>query len=317
MKFKYILIHTAILILAIANSTYAACTFKTKVTAQIAFSNVVVQRDAPVGTVLTSWTHAASRSAMATCNSTFTLYNQMVFRGGVSTNLSQVYATNIPGVGIKSSGYGAGYEYMNPPTSTVFNISSSYTTSDNMSTPFQLIKTGPITSGVLSAEVAAIQYLDSSTNVISQYSTNNAKITALACSVQTQALNFSIGDISTSSFGGTIGSIPGNSSKTQNLGLNCDAGANINVSLQGTQNPDVSTTSVLALTGQGSADVASGVGVELVYNGSPLILNNRIVLKQSAGGQETFPITARYYQTKTTVGTGKANASATLDLTYQ
>lgn len=85
----------------------------------------------------------------------------------------------------------------------------------------------------------------------------------------------------------------------------------------GTQNPDVGTASVLALTNQGDADVAQGVGVQLLYNGSPLILNNRLVLKSSTGGQETFPITARYYQTRTTVTTGKANASATLDLTYQ
>lgn len=63
--------------------------------------------------------------------------------------------------------------------------------------------------------------------------------------------------------------------------------------------------------------MAKGVGVQLLYNGSPFILNNRIVLKRSSGGQETFPLTARYYQTKTAVTTGKANASATLDLTYQ
>ncbi|MCL6720425.1 fimbrial protein [Klebsiella sp. T2.Ur] len=104
---------------------------------------------------------------------------------------------------------------------------------------------------------------------------------------------------------------------TQNLGLNCDVGANINVSLSGTQNPDISDSSVLALTGQGGAGVAKGVGVQIVYNGAPLMLNNRIVLKTSSGGQETFPLTARYYQTRTTVSTGTANASATLNLTYQ
>ncbi|HDS5029757.1 fimbrial protein [Enterobacter kobei] len=57
--------------------------------------------------------------------------------------------------------------------------------------------------------------------------------------------------------------------------------------------------------------------MQIVYNGAPLMLNNRIVLKTSSGGQETFPLTARYYQTRTTVSTGTANASATLNLTYQ
>jgi len=144
-----------------------------------------------------------------------------------------------------------------------------------------------------------------------------ASVTQVACNVNTSNLTFPIGDISTSTFGSSVGTIPSGAQNTQNLGLNCDAGANINVMLQGTQNPDVGTTSVLALTGQGNSDVAKGVGVQLLYNGTPLVLNNRIVLKQSAGGQETFPITARYYQTKTSVSTGKANAAATLDLTYQ
>lgn len=87
--------------------------------------------------------------------------------------------------------------------------------------------------------------------------------------------------------------------------------------LSGAQNPDVSDNTVLALTGQGSAGVAQGVGVQLVYNNTPLILGNNLVLKRTNGGQEMFPLTARYYQTNTTVTTGIANASATLSLTYQ
>jgi type 1 fimbria pilin len=142
-------------------------------------------------------------------------------------------------------------------------------------------------------------------------------VTQVACSITTPNLTFPIGDILATSFGSTVGTTPVEAQNTQNLGLNCDAGANINVSLSGTQNPDVSTTSVLALTGQGTIGIAKGVGVQVLYNGTPLVLNNRIVLKQSSGGQETFPLTARYYQTKTSVSTGVANASATLNLTYQ
>jgi type 1 fimbria pilin len=83
------------------------------------------------------------------------------------------------------------------------------------------------------------------------------------------------------------------------------------------QNPDSANTSVMALTGQGNAGTAKGVGVQLLYNGSPLVMNGRLLLKQSAGGQETLPLTARYYQTLTTVESGSANASATLTITYQ
>ncbi|MCD9160337.1 fimbrial protein, partial [Escherichia coli] len=103
----------------------------------------------------------------------------------------------------------------------------------------------------------------------------------------------------------------------QNLGLTCAAGTNITVSLSGIQNPDSANTSVMALTGQGNAGTAKGVGVQLIYNGVPLVMNSRLFLRQSAGGQETLPLTARYYQTLNRVESGSANASATLNLTYQ
>lgn len=54
--------------------------------------------------------------------------------------------------------------------------------------------------------------------------------------------------------------------------------------LTGPQNPDVSDNTVLALTGQGSAGVARGVGVQLVYNNTPLTLGNNLVLKRTTGG---------------------------------
>lgn len=111
----------------------------------------------------------------------------------------------------------------------------------------------------------------------------------------------------------------GNTAKPKefNVGLTCDAGTRVNAMLTGVQNTDTSTAGVLQLTGAGSAEVASGVGIQILYNNTPLALNNNIVLKTSAGGQETFPFTAQYYQTKNTVKTGSANAIATLNITYQ
>ncbi len=179
------------------------------------------------------------------------------------------------------------------------------------------VKTGGINSGTLNSGLLARIYGNGDNVTAVAFNITSTQIIQLSCSITTPILNFPIGDVLVSKFGTSVGTIPSGAENTQNLGLNCDAGANINVTLHGTQNPDVSTASVLALTGQGSADVASGVGVQLLYNSTPLELNNRIVLKQSASGQETFPLTARYYQTKTAVTPGKANTTATLDLTYQ
>uniref|UniRef100_S0DFU2 Putative fimbrial protein n=1 Tax=termite gut metagenome TaxID=433724 RepID=S0DFU2_9ZZZZ len=195
----------------------------------------------------------------------------------------------------------------------------SYFTGLGVSVAF--VKYGPTVSGVVSGQAiakgtsGAYKFMGNDSNIITF--TSGLNITTVQCSITTPSLTFPIGNISASDFGSTVGTLPAGAQNTQNLGLNCDAGANINVSLNGTQNPDVGTASVLALTGQGDTGVAKGVGVQLLYNGTPLILNNSITLKQSEGGQETFPITARYYQTKTAVTPGTANTSATLDLTYQ
>lgn len=142
--------------------------------------------------------------------------------------------------------------------------------------------------------------------------TNN--ITSIACSLNSTSINVPLGDVSTVQFT-AIGATAGD--KTFDIGLNCDKGARINVALAGTQNTDTTDTSVLALTNAGQTGTAKGVGVQLLYGGVPLKINNNIVLKTSVGGQETLPFTARYYQTNNLLGPGKANSSATLNITYQ
>ncbi|MGU3525446.1 fimbrial protein [Enterobacteriaceae bacterium C23F] len=309
----------------------------------INYGAVVVQRDLAIGQPITSTIYGGYQKDYS-C----TTVNNIVFIGVKSYRSRAsftdgniiVYTTNLPGVGIEIGGYGVSdggnascyitqgcYPYSGSDWQGLmgYGCTASCNPQLYLQPYFRLIKIGAIQSGGLTGQFAAAIAgervfqggLTGKWYGEIPISFGSGSVTQVACSITTPSLTFPIGDILASSFGTSVGATPSAAQNTQNLGLNCDAGANINVSLQGTQNPDVSTTSVLALTGQGSADVASGVGVQLVYNGSPLVLNNRIVLKQSAGGQETFPITARYYQTKTAVTTGKANASATLDLTYQ
>jgi type 1 fimbria pilin len=300
-----------ILFLIFGGYCHASCVrVASTVTKTLNFGNVIAQRDAPVGSILATVSLPASNIQLATCTNSGYQNATMVYLGGQTTSLSNVYQTNIPGVGIKGTIW-----------SLVLSVSQyrSYTVDliDSAASTFSLVKTGNIISGALSGGLAANITYDGSSGDAMDINLTSSNVTQVACSITTPNLSFPIGDILASTFSTTVGTTPTAANNTQNLGLNCDAGANINVSLSGTQNPDVSTTSVLALTGQGSAGVAKGVGVQILYNSTPLILNNRIVLKQSSGGQETFPLTARYYQTKTSVATGSANASATLNLTYQ
>jgi type 1 fimbria pilin len=198
----------------------------------------------------------------------------------------------------------------NPP-------STDYTGTSTVNIPwirYRLYKTGDIKPGQFMVGQVGTWTVSDITPVT--INLMGGYVSQVACSITTPNLTFPIGDVLNSEFGTTVGYIPAKTS-TQNLGLDCDRNANINVTLNGTQNPDVSDASVLALNNQGGSNTAQGVGVQLLYDGNPLVINSKLTLKQSSGGKETFPITARYYQTKNTVTVGEASTSATLTLTYQ
>jgi type 1 fimbria pilin len=100
--------------------------------------------------------------------------------------------------------------------------------------------------------------------------------------------------------------------------LSCNNNTNVNVTLNGEQNPETSDASVLALSGQGSESVAKGIGVQLLYNGAPLKLNEMFKFETTESNAiVTYPLTARYIQTEDKIKAGSANATATLNLTYQ
>lgn len=289
--------------------------------------NIIIQRDVPVGTELSRI--EGSTKTMWLCTGQ-TTYHAVVLSG---TNAhptiidgKTIFSTNLDGVGYALGGAldNLSFTYAANGSDTVY---SWYTTGllngGTVTTRVTIIfyKTGAISSGEVTTPIygkfTPSMNADDNNGGDLNLVGSAFKVTALACSITTPTLNFVLGNVPASNFAATIGPVPDLAENTQNLGLNCDADANINVSLNGIQNPDIADTSVLGLTGQGDAGVAQGVGVQLVYNGTPLELNKIIVLKKSTGGQETFPIVARYYQTKTTVMPGKANTSATLNITYQ
>lgn len=282
----------------------------------LSVGTINVQRDAPVGTVVFSGAATYTGSYLTGCSNPLMLGFSMRYNNAtLSSYGNHVYNTNISGIGIRFSSN----NYFENPTNTFsYNAQTSYV--DWYGGRVELVVTGQVSSGALTPGVIGVVTLQGSDGVYRDGLTTqltSGTINALACSITTPQLTFSIGDISTSAFGTAIGTTPTGAQNTQNLGLTCTPGTNISVSLGGIQNPDSTNTSVMALTGQGMTGTAKGVGVQLLYNGTPLVLNSRLLLKQSSGGLETLPLTARYYQTLTSVESGAANASATLNLTYQ
>ena len=103
-----------------------------------------------------------------------------------------------------------------------------------------------------------------------------------------------------------------------NIGLTCSqpAGAyNLALTFSATTDPS-KVPGVLALTG--SADAASGVGIQLLMNSRPVEFGTALPAgSATAGATLSIPMAARYYQTAGTVKPGRADGIATFVVTYK
>lgn len=136
------------------------------------------------------------------------------------------------------------------------------------------------------------------------------------CVLESRNLSFAIGNVPAEQFR-QIGTVSNETVKAD-LSLSCDKNINVDVTLNGVQNSETSDASVLTLMNPGSEGVAKGIGVQLLYNGAPLKLNERLEMEATqSNGVVTYPLTARYIQTQDKIKAGTANAGATLNVTYQ
>lgn len=246
------------------------------------------------------------------------LISVSMFRDAIS-GFTHIYNTGIPGVGIKvyytSSTAGT---FDNPPrTGTITMVEGSVDVGGSglgQGVTVELYKTGPITSKNIDSGLY-FQKTYGDLEVV-RGSIVAGQVIQLACSLNSSTITVPLPDALGSAFTGR-GTTKGDTAFTINL--NCDAGTRINASLSGTQSAETANNSILALSEAGTSGVARGIGIQLLYDNTPLKLNNNIVLKTSAGGQEFPPgaFTARYFQTKDNVTAGSANATATLNITYQ
>jgi len=305
----------ALAALLVSSLVQAACNFGDAVSAQTGtfnFGNVIVQRDTPVGTVLASASSGAIAGGVTLfgCTTAWAI-NLDLTKFTTLSGVNGVYQTNLAGVGLKIAISGG----------TAFPTTLAYNGQTYVSVPApgiiaQLVKTSA--TGVQGGSITPGNVAKISISGSPQYYTNfnigTSTVTPVACSLQTPSVNVPLGNVQAALFTGVNSTL---ATTSFNLGLNCDANTRVNVSMSGTQNTDTANTSVLALSGAGNADVAKGVGAQILYNNTPMKIGDNLLLKTSIGGIETFSFQARYYQTLATVMPGKANTTATLNVTYQ
>lgn len=328
-----------------ANASY--CNPSPSTTISIS-GNYTVQRDAPSGTLLSSWftadwwpyTWCATDPGDGPWFHIAASKNPTAMTTSVDGLTLPVYATNVAGIGyvIKTKGgmswdnyqWTTGWsDYAAIPTSTAYQdvpnsgywnagvVSQGYYS--GLGIAIRLVKYDVTDSGVVTLGNIATSYASTNNNPSNPGTgtisvVGSANITTLACSLTNTTLAFDMGNVQASIFT-AVGTVS-EKSPEQHVGLNCDSNANINVTLTGTQNPDMANDpSILALST--SEKSSTGIGVQILYGETPLKLNQIIPVKTSPGGTESLSFTSRYYQTKSTVTAGVANAVAVLNISYQ
>lgn len=241
----------------------------------------------------------------------------------VTNNIS---STSVPGLGARVSLVaGSSTNYLNTKWGSLHAAAANQVTVilniPAYTWKVELIKTGPLGSGTLpvgttlaTLSMEAPPALGGGSELAKLRVKSAASIIPISCSLSNTSINVVLSSISADKLT-AVGTTTGD--KSFNVNLDCDKDTKVSVSLAGTQNAETTETSVLALTSAGQSGIATGVGVQLLYDGTALKRGTNVRLKTASGGKETLSFSARYYQTKKDVTVGRANTTATLNITYQ
>lgn len=305
-----------------SGKTIAACQITSTGTGTFEIPNIVVPYGTPIGTEIGNYKiHTTGGDFQGTScagSKGYARYKTGQPTGLKYLGLNDIYTTNIPGIG-----YAVCYFSCTANESTLMwgLFTSENNTVPNLSNVgfdrdwyFVLVVIGPVSSGSLQSALYAEEGLNPDTWVERIY-TSGGSVKYIDCNLTNSQIQIPFGDVPIDKFK-NVGDT--SESKKFEIGLTCDGKANLSVSLEGEQNPGTTNTTVLALTNHGGVGVANGVGVQILYNSSPLDIGKEIALKTTSGNiLETFEFSAQYYQTNDDVTPGSADATATLDITYQ
>ncbi|TFZ51993.1 type 1 fimbrial protein [Serratia proteamaculans] len=297
----------------------------------IKVSNMVIARDAPVGSQIGAEV-VAGNVQFSSCDTGFTTPSWSWYvksHGTYVTTIGdrRIYSTSMPGIG-----YAIGMEDTNNCLTVIRYVTETndqnmlcYTNKAGMFTNFTMkgkarltfYKTAATTgSGVVnSATVGASILNDNGTwRPASLLNMNSFTVTTTPCSVTSKAIKVPMGTVLKTAFTGT-GSTA--AEKSFNIELDCDASTRVNLTLEDPTGKGT-LTNVLPITPASGAATAGGIGIQVLYNNAPVTFGTAVNLTAATTqGAVSIPLKARYYQTAQTVTGGQANSIATFTLTYQ
>ncbi|GJN53525.1 fimbrial protein [Pseudomonas tohonis] len=289
-------------------------------------AQLVVPRDAPVGTVLfdtQGWLQGGT--AKVTCGAPFLPGDLWLRKGFVSgaavPGQPNVYPSGVPGIGIRVAwsrdskslpAQMSGGEFMNSPRTVEPMPHGRYAPANNWWV--QLVKTGPISSGTYNYDIPNVEvhHHDVRTNILT--------FPPLAITFQARSCRLVDGrDYTHHLRSSSLGNFSGVGSTALpedfTITLNCDRGLSVSYRIDGDPADD---TTLKNQTGDG---MAKGVGIQLLNRigfGGPIRLGREVILpRANNSGDLSILLTARYRQVDPVITAGKVSALATITLFYR
>lgn len=239
-----------------------------------------------------------------------------------SVNSASVHTTNLDGVGISM------WTDSQVPKGTkeLIITKNGGLSASTSTTPiyYALVKTAnSATSGTVNSKVfdKLTFGCDALSGVMSDrinhdiYITGGPTVSIKACTVDNPSINVPLGTTTSSAFTGV-----GSTANTRNftVSLTCSQAASAKITLvPGSSGAFNAANGVINLDPATTGTAATGVGIQLLYNNAVAPLNSAISVGSVAtSGTLTVPLSARYYQTASTVTGGVANGTATFNMTY-
>lgn len=225
-----------------------------------------------------------------------------------------VYESGIPGIGMRIFWTHEGGVYMNYPRHRHRISNFQYYPPQKFT--FELIKIGPIKSGVSFAHRADVYYGALRSNMV-VFSNVAYEVNSSGCTVvDGQLIEVELLTINNRHLGHRGATA---ADKAFNIKLDCDQGVKVAYRI------DADGTPEHVIKNAQGGDMARGVGVQLLRGdlGSnviqPLATRTEFTTAVTTVDEErlTIPLVARYYQTDDTLVAGKINATATVTLFYE
>lgn len=325
-------------LLIFSNEAMASCrivssAYSANDTGNFSFGSIVIDRSTPVGSVVATATNTdlGGRGYFVSCSGDF--INQWALGSGAYTPVSYggetlyqsgvaglAFRINTPGAGASAGKYGTAAlpRSLSTTACNPTNAPNYTLCGQDWGNPIlELVKIAETTgSGALTTGSILQALIVGETNIMNYQVTAGSVQTNLSCSVVNSNIVVNLGKVKKAEFTGI--STAATTTTAFTIDLNCDPSTNVTMTIGGGTNGSPNAGRGLLFLDSTQSNKAAGVAVQVLYNGT----NVRIDIAQSAGnagagGIYSIPMTARYFQTATTVTVGQANANGTFTMTYQ